>query len=503
MEIYVIITFSRSSSINNFDYCQQQYFLVYNLGYANKAGIKADLGTAAHKVLEWLAIGKQFLQQNPNSDVVKIEDFIFNTTDWYDKFDMSTEHIKRINKLRSAKTIYKWDCLIPENHQRFGQYLVDFLIKEACQKYSIELIKDIKTVSQYVWIALDYKDGIYDPRKRNIFSPEQNFDIPIVANWANFSYNTGGEKISGNFSIKGTIDLITQLDDDTLEIIDWKGLPTSTLLPTPNGWVTMGNVNVGDILFDIDGNTTKVLNKSQKSYKPCYKIVFNDNVEVICDNEHLWYLSDGSVKPITSLVVGDKIPVARHLVKDNIDRIITKIQLCGVEETQCIMVDSPTNTYLCTENMIPTHNTGQRKNWATGEEKDHTKLCEDTQLMLYYYAARKLFPQFKNIYFTIFFMRDGGPFPIIFEEHHEKIFLDKIEKHFHDVQNTTIPKLINKEQSDFRCTRLCPFFKNMQPGTNQNICRHIHNEIHMNGIEYVIETYKNKDFEFGKYEAPG
>ena len=35
-------------------------------------------------------------------------------------------------------------------------------------------------------------------------------------------------------------------------------------------------------------------------------------------------------------------------------RLIKKIELIDKKTTQCIMVDSPTHTYLCTENMIPT-----------------------------------------------------------------------------------------------------------------------------------------------------
>jgi len=38
-----------------------------------------------------------------------------------------------------------------------------------------------------------------------------------------------------------------------------KALPNSTLIPTPNGYKKVGEIKVGDFLFDRKGNPTKVL----------------------------------------------------------------------------------------------------------------------------------------------------------------------------------------------------------------------------------------------------
>ena len=45
----MIVTYIRSSSYNNYDFCQMQYFLTYVLGYRSDSNKKADLGTMAHK----------------------------------------------------------------------------------------------------------------------------------------------------------------------------------------------------------------------------------------------------------------------------------------------------------------------------------------------------------------------------------------------------------------------------------------------------------------------
>ena len=60
--------------------------------------------------------------------------------------------------------------------------------------------------------------------------------------------------------------------------------------------------------------------------------------------------------------------------------------------------------------------TGARKNWSTGKVKELDCLMQDTQLMLYYLAVRLMYPQYKNIIITIYFIRDGGPFTLPFDD---------------------------------------------------------------------------------------
>ena len=45
-------------------------------------------------------------------------------------------------------------------------------------------------------------------------------------------------------------------------------------------------------------------------------------------------------------------------------------------------------------------------NWATGEEKTQEKLEIDPQLMIYYYAVNKLYPEIDNCIVTIYFIND-------------------------------------------------------------------------------------------------
>lgn len=108
-------------------------------------------------------------------------------------------------------------------------------------------------------------------------------------------------------------DAVCFLDPDHCVVVDYKGLERSTLIPTPTGWTTMGDIQVGDQLFAQDGTVCNVTGKSQIKNLPCYKITFDDTTTVVCDEEHLWTLRDGSVVPITELKRNDHISVCKPL----------------------------------------------------------------------------------------------------------------------------------------------------------------------------------------------
>lgn len=108
-------------------------------------------------------------------------------------------------------------------------------------------------------------------------------------------------------------DAVCHIDRSHVVVIDYKGLERSTLIPTPTGWTTMGEIRVGEELFASDGSICKVTGKSQVKRLPCYRITFDDATTVVCDEEHLWALDDGRVIPVTELTTFDRINVARPL----------------------------------------------------------------------------------------------------------------------------------------------------------------------------------------------
>jgi len=167
--------------------CEQQYFLEYVLGYRSPSNKKADKGTIVHKVLEILA-GIKLSQQNKQNEYSDdiLGDILVN--------DYDLSHI--------TERVYDYYTSQFKHHEWSN--------------------KDLKDSHLWVNKALSDHNGIFDPRSRNIVQPEQHFDIVIDKPWAEYKYETENGIVEGKLAIKGTIDLITQVNESTLEVIDWK-----------------------------------------------------------------------------------------------------------------------------------------------------------------------------------------------------------------------------------------------------------------------------------------
>lgn len=330
--------------------CEQQYFFDYVLGYRSPSNKKADKGTIVHKVLEILAFVKFTIQKEEQT----FDDDILGKINAYN-YDLD-EIIERVYQYYTSNfSHHQWSA-------------VDF---RDCKKW--------------VYKAIEYADGMFDPRNRNILYPEQRFDITIKKPWAEYEYDMpDGSKLSGNLAIKGTIDLITRPEQNTLEIIDWK--------------------------------------------------------------------------------------------------------------------------------------TGRRLDWATGQEKTQEKLEKDPQLMIYYYAVQKLYPEIDHCIVTIFFINDGGPFSVAFDKSDLQKTEDLLRQKFYHIKNTKRPKL----SKTWKCTKLCHYGKNTfdkhndilpiveyrdgqvcNAGEHMTMCEQVAHEIQLKGMKNVVDEYTVPGYNVGHYKAPG
>jgi ATP-dependent helicase/DNAse subunit B len=167
--------------------CEQQYFIEYVLGIRGPSNKKADKGTICHKILEILA----FIKQNQQNDTKEFNDDIIGKIN-IDDYDL--------NKITD---------------QVYNYYTKQFNHHEWTDK-------DLKDCGDWVNKAVSLNNGMFDPRNRHILCPEQHFDILIEKPWSKYSYDTGEGLLEGYLGLKGTIDLITKVDDNTIEVIDWK-----------------------------------------------------------------------------------------------------------------------------------------------------------------------------------------------------------------------------------------------------------------------------------------
>lgn len=133
------------------------------------------------------------------------------------------------------------------------------------------------------------------------------------------------------------------------------------------------------------------------------------------------------------------------------------------------------------------YKTGQRKDWNSGQIKDYDKLYKDIQLRLYYYAVRKMYPNIPHVLVTIFFVNDGGPYTLTFDDSVIEETEKFLKERFIEIYSTHIPRLNEKWQC-----RWCPYYKQDET-SNPNglsVCYTIKNAIVQKGIAQVTQEFK-------------
>jgi hypothetical protein len=149
-------------------------------------------------------------------------------------------------------------------------------------------------------------------------------------------------------------------------------LEDNTPIPTPNGYTKIKNLKIGDVVYDLSGNPTKVINKvSYKNTEKSYKLSFkgkNFQEDIICDKDHLWKICiDARELVLTADQISkikEKIILKRSKFNTLIDNWNEIIELKSIKEVHpvqvsCIEVENKDHSFLCGKNFIPTHNCGK------------------------------------------------------------------------------------------------------------------------------------------------
>jgi deoxycytidine triphosphate deaminase len=92
----------------------------------------------------------------------------------------------------------------------------------------------------------------------------------------------------GEFVLGSTLERV-RLPDDLVARLEGKALALDTPVPTTQGWKTMGQLDIGDLVFDEDGFPAVVLNATEVMVdRPCFELEFSDGTTVVADADHLW-----------------------------------------------------------------------------------------------------------------------------------------------------------------------------------------------------------------------
>lgn len=68
-----------------------------------------------------------------------------------------------------------------------------------------------------------------------------------------------------------------------------KALALDTLIPTPEGFVRMEDLKVGDFVYGSDGKPCRIVAATEAMYgRPCYEVEFNTGEVIVADAEHQW-----------------------------------------------------------------------------------------------------------------------------------------------------------------------------------------------------------------------
>lgn len=150
-----------------------------------------------------------------------------------------------------------------------------------------------------------------------------------------------------------------------------KALDVKTPIPTPNGYKAMGELEVGDTVYDDYMIPTEVIYTSNIFYNhDCYELFFESGEKIVADADHLWSVknicditSDYMVldtKKLFDIYNTDKhlyygIP-ALYLNRKYANAIIS-IKKTDSVPTKCIQVKNQSQLYLCGKTNVITHNT--------------------------------------------------------------------------------------------------------------------------------------------------
>jgi deoxycytidine triphosphate deaminase len=121
----------------------------------------------------------------------------------------------------------------------------------------------------------------------------------------------------GEFALASTYEVVT-LPDDVAARLEGKALDLDTPIPTRHGWKLLGEVGVGEAVFDETGAECRVTAIGPVLVgRPCYRVEFSDGTDIVADAEHLWWTatktersrhrSDGSTR--TTRDIADRVRI--------------------------------------------------------------------------------------------------------------------------------------------------------------------------------------------------
>jgi phage terminase large subunit-like protein len=172
------------------------------------------------------------------------------------------------------------------------------------KNYILAYYQHIKdgTVTVGKWIELWYEQ-IVQGLERGAFTFDPKKAAAAIVFIENFCRHHEGEKAPGKIKLeewqKAFLSVVFGIVDGDgrrqfREVVlligrkNGKAVSTDTEVATPGGWVRMGEIQEGDLVFGQDGKPSKVTYCSPVFDKPMYRVTFEDGAVIKASADHLW-----------------------------------------------------------------------------------------------------------------------------------------------------------------------------------------------------------------------
>lgn len=207
------------------------------------------------------------------------------------------EYEELIEKLK--KTSYEGSSLVKENALKFfkQQELIKAANKilEKAGKGDIDHYEECLKIMEdalAVGNGEDYGSSIFDLEEKAL---SEDYTVSVPTGIEGLDKALGGGLDKGKFGlIIGPLGFGKALADDENVV-------------TPNGYIQIKDIKVGDYVIGSNGKPCKVIGVYPQGERDIYKVVFSDKTSCRCDKEHLWNVNSLKQRWYRSRVNGKRI----------------------------------------------------------------------------------------------------------------------------------------------------------------------------------------------------
>ena len=146
---------------------------------------------------------------------------------------------------------------------------------------------------------------------------------------------------------------------DSIYVMDRKAQPVTTSVLGLNGWIEIGQLQVGDSIAGKDGNFYPIKGLHPKGITKTYEVTFNDRTSVRCAEDHIWTVGTQFLDVWQDMTMNQIITAPSHI----------KFHIPLVQPVQHPETDLPLNPYVLGTLLGNGYLNGNSISLSTSDEK--------------------------------------------------------------------------------------------------------------------------------------